>query len=293
MRLITLAAAGLATLAMGSVGLAFAQEGGAASAISPQHLDEPAGGWSFEGYFGAFDKNQLQRGYKVYREVCSSCHGMKLMSFRNLGQPGGPFYDPEFKNPGDNPRVKALAAELKMPDVDHDTGDAIQRDGIASDTFPAPFANEYAARGNNGGALPPDLSVIVKAREGGPSYVYSLLTGFVEPPAGLKVNAGQHYNRVYAGDTGSQWSGDPRLKPVGGFLAMAPPLKADGQVTFDDDTKPTVKQMAQDVATFLAWASEPKQEIRRQMGVAVVAYLAIFAVLVFFSYRRIWRNVEH
>ena len=293
MRLITLAAASLATLALGAAGIAVAAENGPAAAISPQHLDEPVGGWSFEGYFGTFDKNALQRGYKVYREVCSSCHSMKLMSFRNLGQKGGPFYDPEFANPGDNPRVKALAAELQIPDVDHDTGDALKRPGIASDVFPSPFANEYAARGGNGGALPPDLSVIVKAREGGASYVYSLLTGFVEPPAGLKVNAGQHYNHVFPGDTGAQWSGDPRLKPVGGFLAMAPPLKADGQVTFDDDTPSTVKQMAKDVATFLAWASEPKQEARRQMGVAVVAYLAIFALLVFLSYRRIWRNVEH
>jgi ubiquinol-cytochrome c reductase cytochrome c1 subunit len=245
MRLITLAAAGFATLALGAAGIAFAAEGESTGAISPHHLDEPAGGWSFEGLTGTFDQNALQRGYKVYREVCSSCHGMKLMSFRNLGQKGGPFYDPEYPNPGDNPRVKALAAELQMPDIDHDTGDAIQR------------------------------------------------TGFVDPPAGLKVNGGQHYNRVFPGDTGSQWSGDPRLKPVGGFLAMAPPLKADGQVTFDDDTPSTVKQMAKDVATFLAWASEPKQETRRQMGVAVVGYLAIFAVIVFLSYRRIWRNVEH
>lgn len=293
MRLITLAAAGLAVLTLGSVGLAVAQENGAESAISPEHLDEPAGGWSFEGYFGTFDRNALQRGYKIYREVCSSCHGMKLMAFRNLGQKGGPFYDPEFPNPGDNPRVKALAAELQMNDIDHDTGDTIQRPGIASDKFPAPFINEYAARAGNGGALPPDLSVIIKAREGGPDYVYSLLTGFVDPPQGLTVNPGQHYNRVFAGDTASQWAGDPRLKPVGGFLAMAPPLKAEGQVSYDDDTVPSVKQMAKDVTTFLAWASDPKQETRRQMGVAVVAYLAIFAILVFISYRRIWRNVEH
>ncbi len=256
-------------------------------------LLEPAGGWSFEGYFGTYDPNALQRGYKIYREVCSSCHSMKLMSFRNLGEPGGPFYDPKFPNPNDNPRVKQIASEYKIEAIDQDTGDATEVDGKPADRFPSPFKNVAAARASNGGAAPPDLSVIVKAREGGASYVYSLMQGFAPPPQGLTVNPGQNYNTYFAGDTASQWAGDPRLKPPGGFLAMKEPLNRDGQVTFDDDTPSTKEQMAKDVATFLSWASDPKMEVRKKMGVAVMIYLAIMAVLAFLSYRRIWRNVEH
>ena len=135
--------------------------------------------------------------------------------------------------------------------------------------------------------------MIAKARHGGASYIYSLLTGFHEPPAGLTVNPGQHYNTYFAGDTASQWSGDPRHKPPGGFLAMAPPLKPDTVVQYDDGTAATVDQMAQDVAAFLSWASEPKMQTRKQMGIAVIAYLAILALLAYLSYRAIWRNVEH
>ncbi len=293
MRFITLAAAGLATLALGSAGLASAQEQRPAHELGPEHLDEPEGGWSFEGPLGNFDQNSLQRGYKVYREVCSSCHGMKSMSFRNLGQKGGPFYDAEYPNANDNPRVKALAADLLIPSIDQETGDEEQVPAKTSDTFPNPFKNPAAARASNGGIVPPDLSVMTSAREGGASYVYSLLIGFRDPPPGLTVNGGQNYNIFYPGDTASQWAGDPRLKPPGGFLAMPPPLKADGQVTFDDGTPSTVKQMAKDVATFLAWSADPKQETRKQMGVGVVIYLLIFAVVVYLSYRRIWAKIEH
>lgn len=257
------------------------------------HLKEPPEGWSHAGFFGHFDQNQLQRGYRVYREVCSSCHSMKLVSFRNLGQKGGPFYLPEFPNPNDNKFVKQIVSEYTVPGIDPDDGSVVQVPAKTSDRFPSPYANEAAARGLNGGALPPDLSVIAKARHGGASYIYSLLTGYAEPPAGLTVNPGQHYNVYFAGDTASQWSGDPRHKPPGGFLAMTPPLRRDGLVTYDDGTSATVDQMAQDVAVFLQWISEPKMQTRKQMGLAAIAYLAILTLLVYASYRRIWRNVEH
>jgi ubiquinol-cytochrome c reductase cytochrome c1 subunit len=297
-----LAAAGFAALGLAIAAPAFAQEHGPApaaggaeehQAAGGHHLAEPAGGWSFDGFFGAYDQNQLQRGYKVYKEVCATCHGMRLMSFRNLGQPGGPFYDPEYANPNDNPVVKTIAAEFMLPAIDPETGDPAEAAGKTADGFPSPYANDAAARALNGGALPPDLSVMAKARHGGASYIYSLLTGFHEPPAGLTVNPGQHYNPYFAGDTAAQWAGDPREKPPGGFLAMAPPLLRDGQVTYDDDTAATIPQMAADVAAFISWSSEPKMAIRKQMGVAVIGYLLILAVLVYLSYRRIWRNVEH
>jgi ubiquinol-cytochrome c reductase cytochrome c1 subunit len=299
MRLTKLALAGLAALALGLAAPATAQEHGPAAggaeehAAGGHHLLEPAGGWQHEGFFGTFDQNALQRGFRVYREVCSSCHGLKLMSFRNLGQPGAPFYMDEFPNPNDNPKVKTIAAEYLIAGIDAESGDATTFPGKTSDRFPSPYANEPAARAVNGGALPPDLSVITKARHGGAGYVYSLLMGFDPPPQGLTVAPGQHYNRFFAGDTAAAWAGDPRHKPPGGFLAMAPPLLRDGQVTFDDGTPATREQMARDVATFLAWAGDPKMQNRKQMGVSVIAYLIILAVLAYISYRRIWRNVEH
>lgn len=289
------------TAAMLFTAPALAQEdhsGPAAGAADAEHasggheLKTPPGGWTHEGFFGTYDQNQLQRGYKVYREICASCHGMKLMSFRNLGQKGGPFYDAEFPNPNDNPVVKALAAEITLPAIDQETGDPITAPAIPANHFPEPFANEFAARAGNGGALPPDLSVIVKAREGGAGYIYSLLTGYYEPPTGLEVAPGQNYNAYFHGDTAAQWTGDPRLKPPGGFLAMAAPL-SDDLVTYDDGTPATLEQHAADVSAYLAWASEPKMQTRKQMGLAAIAYLAILALLVYLSYRRIWRNVEH
>ncbi|HEY9218775.1 MAG TPA: cytochrome c1 [Phenylobacterium sp.] len=248
--------------------------------------------FSFEGPFGKFDQAQLQRGYKVYREVCASCHGMTFMSFRNLGQKGGPFYDPERPNPNDNPYVKAIAAEYQINDLDRETGDVIQRPGTSADRFPNPFPNEAAARASNGGALPPDLSVIIKARHHGPQYVYSILTGYKNPPAGLKVAPGQYYNPYMAGDLSAFWSGSHASLPIGGFIAMPPPLGPD-KVTFDDGTKSTLDQQAKDVVAFLTWASEPKMEERKAFGLAAMIYLLILAGLVYASYRRIWRNVAH
>jgi ubiquinol-cytochrome c reductase cytochrome c1 subunit len=251
-----------------------------------RHVD-----WPFEGPFGKFDAAQLQRGYKVYREVCAACHSMNLLFFRNLGQPDGPFYDPEYKNPNDNPYVKSLAKDIQVNDIDSETGDTIQRPATPADKFPSPFPNEPAARASNGGALPPDLSVITKAREGGPDYVYSILTGYVAAPAGLKMTATQQYNAYMAGDLAPCWSGAGHA-PTGGFIAMPPPLAA-GKVTFDDGTPSTLEQQAKDVTAFLAWAAEPKLIERKQFGLGAMIYLLIFTVLVYFSYRRIWRNVAH
>ena len=247
--------------------------------------------WSFEGPFGKFDKEQLQRGYKVYREVCSACHSMEQMYFRNLGQKGGPFYDPKYPNPNDNPVVKSLAHDIQIKDVDTDTGDAIQRPGAPADRFPNPFANEYAARGSNGGALPPDLSVIAKAREGGPAYIYSLLTGFRNAPHGMTVPAGKYYNPWFPGDMSSAMA--PGMKaPPGGAIGMPPPL-ADGKVTFDDGKPSTVKQQAMDVSAFLMWAAEPKAEERKAFGLGAMIYLLIFSVILWFSYKKVWKNVAH
>jgi ubiquinol-cytochrome c reductase cytochrome c1 subunit len=276
--------------ALAALGLALLTAQPALSAAHPEKPHNVA--WGFEGPFGRFDKAQLQRGYKVYREVCASCHAMDLVYFRNLGQKGGPFYDAKYPNPNDNPYVKALAKDIQVPDIDTETGDAIQRPATSADRFPNPFPNEYAARASNGGAYPPDLSVIAKARSGGPQYLYSLLVGYEKPPAGLTVPPGQHYNPFMPGDVSAFYKGDHGHVPKGGFLAMPPPLGTD-KVTFDDGTKSTVHQQAMDVTAFLTWASEPKMEERKQFGFAAMIYLLILTVLLWFSYRRIWRNVAH
>lgn len=275
-------------IALAALGLAFI----AGPALSAPHPYEPKDvQWSFEGPFGKFDAAQVQRGYKVYREVCAACHAMDLMTFRNLGQKHGPFYDPEYANPNDNPYVKSLAKDIQANDIDSETGDVIQRPSTPADKFPSPYPNEAAARGSNGGALPPDLSVITKAREGGPAYIYSLLVGYQAPPAGLKVGPGQYYNPYMAGDLTAYWTGAGHA-PRGGFIAMPPPLAA-GLVTFDDGKPSTVDQQAKDVTAFLTWASEPKQTERKQFGLGAMIYLLIFTIVLWFSYRRVWRNVGH
>ena len=245
-----------------------------------------------EGMFGKFDQAQLQRGFKVYSEVCSSCHSMTLLHYRNLAQKGGPFFDPKHPNPIESPYAKAIAAEVKVPDIDGDTGDAIERAATPADHFRSPYANEAAARGANGGAYPPDLSVITRAREGGAAYIYSLLQGYVTPPAELEVPAGKYYNPYMAGDLASYWKGDKRHVPHGGFIAMPFQLTPD-RVSFDDGTKPTTEQQSRDVSAFLAWAADPHQVERKQTGIAVMLYLLAFAVILWFSYKQIWRNVAH
>jgi len=251
------------------------------------------GHWSFETpIVGKFDQEQLQRGYKVYHDVCSTCHSMNLVTFGDMARPGGPFFSPKYPNPNDNPYVKSLAAEYKIPDIDQDTGDATTRTATTSDHFKEPFANEFAARAANGGALPPDMSLLAKAREGGPAYIYSLVTSYRDAPAGLKVPAGKYYNPIFAGDLGSSWTGDAKHVPEGGLIGMPPPLRDDA-VTYDDGVKATKDQEAKDVAAFLAWAAEPHADERKQMGFSVMIYLLIFAGILYASYKRIWRNVGH
>lgn len=248
--------------------------------------------FSFEGPFGTFDQAQLQRGYRVYREVCAACHGMNLVSFRNLGERGGPFWSEQYPNPNDNPYVKAIAAEFEILDIDSETGEELRRPGVPADRFPDPYPNATAAAAANGGAFPPDLSVMAKARHGGADYIASLLSGYREPPAGLRMAEGQYYNPYMAGDMSPFWEGDPDHVPPGGFIAMPQPL-FDDQVTYDDGTPATVSQMSQDVAAFIAWASDPHATERKKTGVVVLIYLLIFAGLTWFSYKRIWRNVAH
>ena len=250
------------------------------------------GGFSFEGPFGSFDQGQLQRGYKVYREVCASCHSMNLMHFRTLAEPGGPFFDAHQVSPAENRWVKALAKEVQIADIDTETGEPVMRDGTAADRFPNPYPNATAAAAANGGAAPPDLSVMAKARHDGANYIYSLLTGYRTPPQGLQINPGQYYNPYMAGDMTPFWTGDPHKVPPGGFIAMPPPL-ADGQVTYDDGAPQTVDQYSKDVAAFIAWASEPHQVQRKQAGMGALIFLVIFLGLTYASYRRIWKGVAH
>lgn len=259
--------------------LALAIAAPAVGAENEAKLYTPKGGWSFQGPFGSFDQRSLQRGYKVYREVCSSCHAMNLLSFRNLGEKYGPFYDEKYPNPADNPFVKTLAHDQEAPaikGINEETGDVEDRPGVPADRFPDPFPNEYAAKASTGGYVPPDLSLIVKAREGGANYIYSVLTGFRPMPAG-KSEAEQKMNY--------------NISFPGNLIGMKAPLSPN-KVTFDDGTPSTIEQQAKDVTTFLAWASEPKQTERKRIGIWVMTYLVLMALLAYASYRRVWKNVH-
>ena len=288
-----------------------------------KHAHAPEEGWSFAKVpAGQLDKESVQRGFQVYKEVCSSCHGMKLLSYRNLGEKGGPFYSDEYPNANDNPLVKAIAAEFEILDPNPDeNGDPVYRPAIPADAFRSPYPNDQAAMAANGGAMPPDLSVITKARghgaEGeGASYIYSLLKGYPEPDKiktkvgedGLNIYylefdkdetvgtlmqpTGLYYNPYFSGDATPQWDGDPRHVPYGGFIAMAPQLP-DGRVEYVDGTEATTQQMAYDVAQFLHWAGDPKQGQRKSLALPVMIYLVLLSILLWFSYKRIWRKVEH
>jgi len=245
------------------------------SAASVYHLSEKEVKFSFDGPFGKYDNAQLQRGFQVYKEVCSACHSMKLVAFRDLEEIG--FTKPE---------VKAIAKQwaVEVPSINPDTGEAATRKALPSDYFPSPYANETAARAGNNNALPPDMSLLAKAREGGPHYIYSLITGYQAQPAELlkqfpdaKTPAGLHYNPYFANLN----------------IAMPPPLVADGQVTYAGDKKATVDQMAQDVSAFLMWAAEPKLENRHRWGFVVIIYLLIATGLAYGAYRNIWRDKKH
>jgi len=223
--------------------------------------------WSFKGLFGKFDRGALQRGYQVYTEVCSSCHSMKYISYRNLAEKGGP----EFTEA----QAKAIAASFEVKDGPNADGEMFTRPGKLSDKFVMPYENVKAAQAANGGAYPPDMSVLVKARGGGVDYIYSLLQGYEDPPAGFTLDDGVHYNKYMYGNK----------------IKMSNQL-SDGLVEYADGTNATVEQMSKDVTTFLMWTAEPHLEARHQMGFKAIVYLIILTILVYFSMKRIWSRVE-
>jgi cytochrome c1 len=223
--------------------------------------------WQFDGLFGTYDRNALRRGFQVYKEVCASCHSLNQIAFRNLSQEGGP----EFSEA----EVKAIAKEYLVEDGPDDYGDMFERDALPRDKFPSPYPNENAARAANGGAYPPDLSLITKARGGGADYIHALLSGYEEAPEGVEMRAGLYYNPYMAG----------------GKIAMPVPLLEE-LVEYSDGTEATVEQMSMDVTHFLNWTAEPELEQRKRMGFMVLIYLSIFAGLMFFSMRKIWADLH-
>jgi ubiquinol-cytochrome c reductase cytochrome c1 subunit len=246
--------------------------------------------WSFQGPFGTFDRAQLQRGFKVYREVCASCHGLSYVAFRNLSEPGGPQFS--------EAQVKALAAEYKIQDGPNEAGDMFERAGRAADRFPSPFPNENAAAASNGGKAPPDLSLMAKARtyergfpwfitdvftqysENGADYLVALLNGYEEPPAGFQVPQGGHYNHYFPGH----------------IIAMPKPL-SDGQVEYPKNeagqpqVPETVSQYAHDVTAFLTWTAEPHLEARKRLGFQVMLFLLVLSGLLYFTKKKVWARV--
>lgn len=251
--------------------IAFASEGLPHSVEHAFHEEPRDIAYSFAGPFGRYDRQQLQRGFQVYREVCAACHGLGLVAFRNLHDLG--YSEAE---------VRAIADQwpIQVPSINPDTGEAATRKAIPADRFPSPYPNEVAARAANGNALPPDLSLITKAREGGPAYIASLLTGYQNPPANLpaenRPGTGLHYNPYFANLN----------------LAMPPPLAADGQVTYADGTNATREQMATDVSAFLMWAAEPNLERRHAAGLWVLGFLLFATVLAYLAYQNVWRNAK-
>jgi ubiquinol-cytochrome c reductase cytochrome c1 subunit len=252
--------------------------------LHPHRVD-----WSFAGPFGTFDQAQLQRGFKVFQEVCSACHSMSRVAFRNLADEGGPGFT--------DAQARAIAAgwALQVTDGPNDVGDMFQRPAIVTDYIPSPYANENAARASQGGAYPPDLSLIAKARgvergfpwfvldifttyqEAGPDYVYSLLTGYQDPPEGVEVRQGLHYNPYFIASNA---------------LAMAPPL-SDGRVEYTDGSPQTVAQYAEDVSAFLMWTAEPHLVQRKEIGFRAMIFLVVFAGLLYVMKRRVWASIAH
>ena len=223
--------------------------------------------WSFKGLFGKFDRGSLQRGYQVYTEVCASCHSMKYVSYRNLFEPGGPEFTEE--------QAKAIAASFEVNDGPNNDGEMFIRPAKLSDKFVMPFANVKAAQAANGGAYPPDMSVLAKARSGGVDYIYSVLLGYEDPPSGVTLDDGVYYNKYMYGNK----------------IKMSQPL-TDDAVEYSDGTKATEEQMAKDVTTFLMWAAEPHLESRHKMGFKAILYLIILTTLVYFSMKKIWSRIE-
>jgi len=223
--------------------------------------------WSFKGLFGKFDRGSLQRGYQVYSEVCAGCHSMKYLSYRNLSEKGGPEFSVE--------QVKAIASSFEVTDGPNEDGDMFTRSAKLSDKFVKPYENEKAAQAANGGAYPPDMSVLAKARSGGADYLYSVLLGYESPPSGITLDEGVYYNKYMYGNN----------------IKMAKPLD-DGLVEYSDGTTASEEQMAKDVVTFLMWAAEPHLESRHKMGFKAIIYLIILTILVYFSMKKIWSRVE-
>ncbi|HEX4692979.1 cytochrome c1 [Sphingomonas sp.] len=244
------------------------------SAETEFHLHPRSAGLRSDGVFGKFDKQQLQRGFQVYKEVCSNCHSLRFVAFRDLEGLG---YS--------EGQVKAIAQGYdNIPSINPDTGEPATRKGTPADHFPMPFANDIAARAANNNAIPPDLSYITRARHGGADYVYSLITGYRPQSAAMlkefpdiKTPKGLYSNPYFANLN----------------IAMPPPLKTEGQVQYMDGTRPTVDQMAKDVAAFLVWTADPKLETRHTAGFAAVIFLLISSFLAFGAYRNIWRDVKH
>ena len=237
--------------------------------IGPSRAQEPVKlphqKWSFERLLGSYDIAAAQRGFQVYEQVCSNCHSMNLLHYRDLAGIGLTA-----------PQIKAVAAGQTVPGGTNDQGDAFTRPGLPSDTFRDPYANVKAAAAANGGKAPPDQTLLENAREGGADYIYALVgLGYVDPPKGVKVPDGLYYNKYYPGNN----------------IHMPPPLR-DGAVDYVDGTKATVPQMAHDVATFLAWTSNPELAQRKRMGVRIVLFLALMTGLTYAVKRQIWADVH-
>jgi len=254
----------------------------AAPAIAQEH-DTPVPPklkWSFAGPFGKYDQAQLQRGFKIYKEVCAACHSLQMLAFRNLADTGGPGFSEE--------QAAAVAAEYKIKDLD-DKGEPVERTARVADNFPSPFANELAAKAANGGVAPPDMSTLAKARtyergfpwfvfdaitqyqEQGPDYIAALLKGYEGPPKGFQLPSGGHYNRYFPGHN----------------IAMPPPLQAN-QVTYDDGAPQTMDQYSKDISAFLMWAAEPHLVARKRMGFQVMIFLIVLAGLMYFTKKKVW-----
>ena len=225
----------------------------------------PEQSWNFTGPFGTYDQASLQRGFQVYSQVCAACHSMKYVAYRNLSALG--YNEAE---------IKSIAGQYTTMDGPNDEGEMFERAMKPSDRFKSPYENDNAARYVNSGALPPDLSLITKARVGGADYIYALLTGYEEAPEGEDLASGQYWNKYMPGHK----------------IAMAPPL-ADGMIEYEDGSVATVSQYARDVSQFLTWAAEPEMEVRKKTGLKVIIYLLIFAGLMYAVKRKIWANVKH
>ena len=223
--------------------------------------------WSFKGYFGKFDRASLQRGYQVYNEVCASCHSMKYLSYRNLAEKGGPEFSKE--------EAKAISANFEVTDGPNDDGEMFIRPAKLSDKFVNPYQNDKEATASNGGAYPPDMSVLVKARSGGANYIYSVLLGYEDKPSGVTLDDGVYYNKYMYGNN-----------------IKMPKVLEDDLVVYNDGTTASEEQMAKDVVTFLAWAAEPHLEARHRIGFKAIIYLIILSFLAYFSMKRLWSRIE-